>query len=95
MLTALHFDLPFVARGNNPQSDRDRAVIEADETCDREASELEKGREARASKMSQKQREVLTRRRAERADAWVEQLPIQVRHALCVLFLDKTREHIL
>jgi len=53
-------------------------VIEADETCDREASELEKGREARAMKMSGKQREVFSRRRAERADAWAEQLPIQV-----------------
>ncbi len=52
-------------------------MIEADEACDKAASELEKGREARSNKMSEKQRETFVRRRAERADAWVEQLPIQ------------------
>lgn len=54
-------------------------MIEADEACDRAATELEKGREARSNKMSEKQREAFVRRRAERADAWAEQLPIQVR----------------
>ncbi|CAN0542972.1 unnamed protein product, partial [Ectocarpus sp. 8 AP-2014] len=58
-------------------SDRDRAVIEADEACDKAAAELEKGREARSKKMAAKQRETFARRRAERADAWTEQLPIQ------------------
>lgn len=72
-------DLPFAARGNTLQSDRDRAVIEADEACDKAASELEKGREARGNRMSEKQREAFARRRAERADVWTEQLPIQVR----------------
>ncbi|CAM9221450.1 unnamed protein product, partial [Hapterophycus canaliculatus] len=59
------------------QSDRDRAVIEADEACDRAAKELAKGREARSNKMAEKQREAFGRRREERADAWFEQLPIQ------------------
>ncbi|CAM9680244.1 unnamed protein product [Ectocarpus sp. 13 AM-2016] len=59
------------------QSDRDRAVIEADEACDKAAAELEKGREARSNKMAAKQRETFARRRAERADAWTEQLAIQ------------------
>ncbi|CAN0542958.1 unnamed protein product, partial [Ectocarpus sp. 8 AP-2014] len=58
-------------------SDRDRAVIEADEACDKAAAELEKGREIRSKKMAAKQRETFARRRAERADAWTEQLPIQ------------------
>lgn len=70
---------PLWLAATNLQSDRDRAVIEADEACDKAASELEKGREARANKMSEKQREAFARRRAERADAWVEQLSIQVR----------------
>lgn len=56
----------------------------ADEACDKAAAELEKGREARSNKMSEKQREVFGRRREERAAAWAEQLSIQV--VVCFLF---------
>lgn len=50
----------------------------ADEACDKAATELQKGREARSNNMSEKQRATFGRRRAERAAAWMEQLSVQV-----------------
>lgn len=61
------------------QSDRDAEVIKADEACDKAATELESGRKSKGRAALKKQREAFGRRRAERADAWAEQLSIQVR----------------
>lgn len=61
------------------QSDRDAEVIKADEACDKAAAELETGRKTKGKAAWKKQREAFGRRRAERADAWAEQLSIQVR----------------
>ncbi|CAM9901811.1 unnamed protein product, partial [Laminaria digitata] len=58
-------------------SDRDAEVIKADEACDTAATELEKGRKTKGRAAWRKQREAFGRRRAERADAWAEQLSIQ------------------
>lgn len=66
-------------------------MIEADEACDKAAAELEKGREARSNKMAAKQRETFARRRAERADAWTEQLAIQVSVCACMTILQQAR----
>lgn len=61
------------------QSDRDAEVIKADEACHKAATELENGRKTKGRAAWKKQREAFGRRRAERADAWAEQLSIQVR----------------
>lgn len=68
---------PFVL-GALYQSDRDAEVIAADEACNKAAIELELGRKARVRAASEKQRDAFARKRSARADAWAEQLTVQV-----------------